>query len=324
MPRNPWSAGIAAFEESVARRSADRRTEEDRARRMQIDDENRQDRRWGRSIAERQLQSQDADRVRTDQIREDDLVARREAGAAIAAEKEAQRVARGQAIDAFKAAVLSGDKKAEQAAGLVLLEFGITPPRSAAGRAPVTQGGYVWEDKDGVYVRGAMVADKPAADRDNPNLPTGFKQELDWFTRNGKTIEEAKAEVARKWNAGEYAERYPKATAGEAMRYLEGTYDKDALGNYAPMARPGAGAPPPPPPGGDAPAAGSPPAEAPTAVTDEQIQEYLAQNGLPVTPANIAEIRKQLAQQPAAPTAPPVAPTFPANPALVNQGRPVR
>lgn len=264
MPINVWSAGQDALLDTIARRDAERRLEEDRARRDRIDQEALADRDRQRGIQEGQLRSIDEDRDER----------RRMAGEAAAEKKAAGQAAAlnaeqiGELLDAYDAAQSPEEK---HSIGLKILNAGgkyQAPPRPVtAPRDPIAD--HLAKKKIDQQFKEPSAAKGP---KDNPSLPNGAKVWIESIAQRGIPLEQARNELSRGW--GQQRQAHPGAELAAAADYLTKLYptapDPMAAAPRAPLGAP--------PAEETAAAAVAPPAAQPPA-QDAQVQGLLKNAG---------------------------------------------
>jgi hypothetical protein len=328
MPINVWSAARDEMLDTLAKRDADERLREDRARRDRIDveererqstldRENREYRDAQIALGNRTLDTNAADKT-ADNERAD--AAAKAAADAIAA-KQLRITNLMKIVTDAKAPMemrqqAAGELDALQVDPSMLKEFLNPTPKTK----PVMRIG-----RDGKMVKigdaeaGAHFVNEPAphADpnapkpfRDDPKLPNGTKAWIESIAARGVPIEAARAELSGGWPG--QRQSHPNADLALGAKYLDALYPKSGdavtgqvqrpLGAAAPAQpapvdprtnRGGGEAPPPPPP---APTAAVPPGDRPASSSDADIAAYLTSKGKAVTPETIAIVRQRMAQ----------------------------
>ena len=258
MPINVWSAGQDALLSTIARRDAERRLEEDRARRDRLDTEAFADRQRQREIQEAGIRSLDEDR---DERRK--LATEERGEKAAKAKREALNAAQiGELLDAYDAATTPEEK---HAVGIKILNAGgkyTPPPRAAAPQRPisVSPGATLLDPvtKKPFYTAPERPEKPSARSKDDPNLPQGTKAWIESISQRGVPIEQARAELSQGWAQQRAA--HPNADLAAAASYLMKLYPADTgssgtprvpLGTAPAPETPQAAAPPPAPGGGE-------------------------------------------------------------------------
>lgn len=251
---NIFVAGQNRVLETLARNDANRRLEEDRLRREQIDSENRTDRDRSFKLQERQLDSLDTDRderrAETARVNDANLEgkARAEANAkALAGLMDAYDAAKtpeerrqiGMRIINSGGKVLDETKPIEVSAGSTLVDPNTHKPIYTAPNRPLAT---------------------PASEKDDPSLPLGTKRWIEQIASQAPSIEDARQWLSKGWAQASAA--HPRQELGKAAAYLTTLYPSDMGGVRAPMG----GAPEGAAPAGAPPVAAAPKSDVPPAV----------------------------------------------------------
>jgi hypothetical protein len=321
MPVNVWSAGQDALLGFLAERDAKKRLAEDRARRDRLDTESAADRDRQRGIQEENLRVQREDREE-----------RRAETKRLNDERIATSEAKRKQDETTRALVQemmhpNTPPERKQAIGFELDRLNVSPtlidkylnPKSDT--KPVVRinprTGKV--ETIGEAPAGAHFVQepKPAADpnapkpvKDDPRLPRGARQWIESIAQRGVPIEQARTELSQGW--GQQRAAHPNAELAEAAAYLTKMYPtvEDNLGRkkqqplttsapevVAPADNELAAAALPAAPAASAaqgPQGPQGPQGGPT-LADAEAMKILQDNGKPVTPANIAYVKQQLA-----------------------------
>lgn len=229
---NPWSAGQDALLGFLAQRDADRRLEEDRARRAALDAQEQQDREQYREIQREQLRSVDDARKAAAQDR-----AASTAAEAAAAEREQQQE---QETRQMLTELVKPDTPVERKAELAF-ELGRrkVPPALLTKYLPQEAkpdfrvvGKTLLKDGKPVYTEPDRPPKVERGPSDDPTLPVGVKTYIDTLPSkideagNLYTYDRAQEELSRK--SGKLRADHRFLDMSKAMKYAESLFPKPA------------------------------------------------------------------------------------------------
>lgn len=292
---SPWQAANEGFLRSLAERELEIEKEADKQRQIQIEDRDYDLRRRGVEIQERREETA-ANKDRTE-------------AAAVKAQQE--QVA--QAIATVTNPNVPQQERMK--AGFFLDSAGVDPgminrtlnpePPKPTTKPVMRIGRNGTMTQIGVADANAHFVNEPAPQRDpqdpnrfkdDPSLPLGTKQWIASIAQRGVPLADARAELSKGW--GQQTAAHPRADLAEAGKYLLSLYPAQEDPMDATPRAPLGGAPAPDVSAPvSAPSTSAPPqAAAPAAPVDldAQATQILKNAGKPVTPANIAYVRKQL------------------------------